>query len=163
MTEPTPEQLISTLARKFRVDVDTSATAAPAWLQVRAVQTFKPTINNTMVDDADMDSDGWGSDAKTGMKWALELGLLRKVGLTSGSYDPGQEAIRAAADDFGPDAVVHVRWYDRNGGPEAYEGYAQVGWSPNGGGPTALDIVAVTLSGNGARKPIANPTAPVGP
>lgn len=159
MTEPTPEQLVSTLARKFRVEVDTSATAVPAWLQIRAIQTIKPTINNTMVDDADLDSDGWGSQAKTGMAWALELGLLRKVGISTSEYDPGQEAIRAAADAFGPDGVVHVRWYDRDGGPEAYEGYAQVGWSPNGGNVTALDIVAVTLSGQGARTPITNPVA----
>lgn len=129
------------------------------WLQVRGISDFKPTIDSKMEDDSDYDSDGWSSSTKTGMGWKLEMTLQRKVGITSRAYDPGQEAIRAAADQFGPDSVVHVRWYDREGGLEAYEGYASVEWSPEGGEYTALDKAKTTLNGQGARTVIANPVA----
>lgn len=132
---------------------------AATWLQVRAVSGLKPTLDNTMEDDSDMDSDGWLSKTKTAMGWALELDLLRKVGISSNAYDPGQEIIRVAGESFGTAGVVHVRWYDRNGGPEAYEGYASVDWAPEGGKTTDLDKAKATLNGNGARLPITNPAA----
>lgn len=160
MTEPTPETLVSTLARKFRIDVDTSATSTPAWTQVRAISSLSPGIDSNMEDDSDYDSDGWGSNVKTAMTWSLEMTLLRKVGVTSRAYDPGQEALRLAADEFGADSVVHVRWYDREGGDESYEGYASVEWSPEGGAYTALDAASVTLHGQGARLTVENPITP---
>lgn len=155
MTEP----LVSTLARKFKVDVNTGTDVAPVWTPIRAIGELKPALDSTLEDDSDYDSDGWLSDAKTAMKWSLELKLIRKIGLTTEQYDPGQEFIRAAADQFGTAATVNVRWYDRNGGPEAYEGFAVVTWAPEGGGPTALDMVTVTLNGQGARETITNPAA----
>jgi hypothetical protein len=153
----TPEPLVSTLARKFRVDVNTGTAAAPAWTQVRAISSLSPSIDSNMEDDSDYDSDGWGSSVKTAMSWSLEMTLLRKVTVEGRAYDPGQEAIRVAADAFGPDSVVHVRWYDREGGPEAYSGYASVEWSPEGGEYTALDSASATLHGQGARTVITNP------
>lgn len=153
------EQLTSALARKFKVDIDTSLTSTPVWTQVRGIGELKPSIDSTLQDDSDYDSDGWGSQAKTAMSWALELKLVRKLGVTSSNYDPGQEKIRAAADAFGGDSIVHVRWYDRNGGPEAYEGHAVVTWAPEGGDAKALDTVTATLNGQGARLLINNPAA----
>lgn len=158
--EPTgDEQLVSTLARKFRVEVDTSPDASGTWIPVRAIGELKPNVDTTLEDDSDYDSDGWQSQAKTGMAWTLETKLVRKAGLTSGNYDPGQEVLRAAANSFGAAGTVHVRWFDRQGGPEAYEGFATVSWAPDGGGSTALDTVTVTLTGQGRRNDIANPAA----
>jgi hypothetical protein len=54
---------------------------------------------------------------------------------------------------------VRVRWYDRDGLPEAYEGIAIVTWAPSGGEYTALDQVEVTLTGNGPLTLIDNPVA----
>ncbi|WP_284291189.1 IPT/TIG domain-containing protein [Luteimicrobium album] len=52
-----------------------------------------------------------------------------------------------------------MRWYERQGSDgEAYEGDALVQWAPNGGDPTGLNSVAITLLGQGAREPITNPT-----
>lgn len=153
------ETLVSTLARKWRLDVDTSLTATPTWVQVRAMSSFSPSIDSNLEDDSDYDSDGWGSQAKTRMQWTLEATFIRKVGVTTGNYDEGQERIRQAADEFGADSVVHVRWYDREGGPEAYEGYAIVSWEPEGGDTGSLDRATVNLTGQGARLTITNPNA----
>lgn len=151
--------LTATNARKWRCDVNTGAIGSPVWTQVRAITAFQPTVTPTLQDDSDYDSDGWGADAKTMLKWGLTATISRKLGVTSGNYDPGQERIRAAHDKFSVDGVVQVRWYDREGGPEAYTGFAQVSWEPQGGGTDAVDTVNITLSGQGARTEIINPAA----
>lgn len=161
--------VVESTANTFKVSATSGGTAVNisadgsadyvegGWVRVRAIAGLKPTIDSNMEDDSDYDGDGWGSETKTGMSWALELDLLRKIGVVSREPDPGQEIIRLAADQFGPDSVVHVRWFDRNGGPEAFEGYASVSWEPEGGGPTDLDKVSAKLSGQGARLAIENP------
>lgn len=156
MTTPTP--LVSTLARKYRLDVDTGAVGTPAWEQVRGMSEFTPSIDTNLERDSDFDSDGWASQTKTQLAWMLEATLMRKVALAGGAYDPGQEALRLAAESFGADGVVSVRWYDRDGGLEAYEGKAEVSWTPDGGSTTALSSVKVKLTGKGARLTIPNPT-----
>ena len=72
-------------------------------------------------------------------------------------YDPGQEYLRAAGEAFGTANQAHIRWYDRNDGPEAYEGSASVAWSPDGGSGTDLETVTVTMAGQGSRTLITNP------
>ncbi|TDD88353.1 phage tail tube protein [Actinomadura rubrisoli] len=151
------ETLVSTLARKWRLDVNTGTVGVPVWTQVRAMGELKPQVEPNMEDDSDYDSDGWESETKTALKWTLEAKLLRKVGVTSGNYDPGQEKIRLASDQFGSAGTVQVRWYDRDGGPEAYIGFASVSWEPEGGETKDLDTVTAKLSGQGQRTTIANP------
>lgn len=155
MSEPT---LVSTLARDWRVDVDTGTTETPVWTQVRAITSFTPTVSATTQDDSDYDSDGWGSDAITMRKWSLTMTVGRKEQQDQAN-DPGQEALREASDQFGPAAVVHVRWYEKHKDDgEAYEGYALVNWEPQGGDTTSLKTVNVTLMGQGVREVITNPT-----
>jgi hypothetical protein len=159
VTTPAPETLVSTLARKFRLDVNTGTRAVPAWTQVRGITAFTPTLDTNLENDSDYDSGGWGSQTKTLLSWSLTATVKRGRGVDSGVYDPGQEALRAASESFGADGVAQVRWYDREGGDEAYTGDAEVSWAPSGGGVTALDMAEVTLTGKGARVQIANPTA----
>jgi IPT/TIG domain len=154
---PTTEQLVATLARKWKLDVNTGSVASPVWTPVRAIGELKPNVEANMEDDSDYDSDGWESETKTALKWGLEVKVLRKVGVTSGNYDPGQEALRTASTQFGSPGTPQIRWYDRDGGPEAYSGFASVSWEPEGGETKDLDTVTVKLSGNGARTTIANP------
>lgn len=150
------ETLTPTVNSAWRVDVDTSATETPEWVQVRAANNISPAVNSTVQDATDYDSEGWGSDAVTLRKWQIAMGLLRKTA-AAGTYDPGQEALRQAAEDL---ELVHVRWYDRSTTTgEAYEGHALVQWAPAGGGAEGLQVVNVTLLGQGARTTIANPTA----
>ncbi len=151
------EQLVSSLARKFKVDINTGTVGSPVWRQVRGIAELKPGLDTNLEDDSDYDSDGWKSQAKTQLGWTLEMKLMRKSGFTTGIYDLGQETLRLAADDF--PGTIQVRWYDRDGGPEAYSGYATVAWSPEGGDAKALDMATATLSGNGIRTDITNPAA----
>lgn len=154
------EKLVPTLARKFKLEVDSSAAKdGTGYIPVRAINDLQPAIADTLVDDSDYEDDGWGSDFKTGLKWSLVAKVTRKIGINSSSLDPGQEVLMAAHDQFGSDGLVRVRWYDRNGGDEAYEGYANVGWAPDGGPNTALSTGTFTLSGSGKRNKIANPAA----
>jgi hypothetical protein len=161
-----PEQLVATLARKWKVDIVTATSPGPppvvTWTPVRAIRQVAPGGDPNMEDDSDYDGDGWTSEVKTAQAWTLELTLIRKVGLTSNTYDPGQEKLRLAAFEFGAANIVHVRWYDRNGLPEAYEGFASVSWAEEAGEPTALSTATATLSGQGKRTNITNPTPPAG-
>lgn len=153
------EQLRSTLARKWKLDVNTGTVGSPVWTAVRAVGELKTQVESNMEDDSDYDSDGWASETKTQMKFSLECKVLRKIGVTSENYDPGQEALRAAADQFGSGGTPQVRWYDRDGGPEAYSGFVSVSWEPEGGEAKDLDTVTIKMSGQGKRTPITNPAA----
>ena len=157
MTTPAPaETLVSTLARKFRVEVNAGTRAAPEWLQVRGITSLAPSIDTNLEDDTDFDSDGWGSQTKTLMSWSLETTVKRGKGVETGVYDPGQEILRTAAESFGADGVVNVRWYDRDGGPEAYSGDAEVSYTPTGDSPSSLAMADITLTGKGARLLITN-------
>lgn len=151
--------LVTALARKWRVDVNTGTSASPVWVQVRGLNNVTPGISATLQDSSDYDSDGWGSDEKTMLKWNLALSLFRKKS-DAGAYDAGQEALRDKSDQFGAGGIAHVRWYDRTvGSSEAYEGYANVSWEPGGGSASDLESVTVNLTGKGARVDIANPAA----
>lgn len=151
------ETLASALARKFKVDV--RAIGSSVWTSLRGINSLTAGIDTTTQDDSDFDSDGWASTVKTALGWNLAVGLIRKYGALTEVYDPGQEILRAASDKFGTDGLVEVRWYDREGGDEAYSGTASVQWEPSGGGPTDLDNVNVTLLGQGKRTSITNPSA----
>lgn len=148
MTAGTP-----TTNKKWRLDVDLDPAGSGNWAQVRGLNNVGPNLNNTIQDATDYDDDMWGSDAVTGRKWQVTATAFRKT--YTGAYDAAQEFLRAAAD--GLDAV-HVRWYERgitNG--EAYEGTGLVQWEPQGGDPTGLSQVNVTILGQGARLPITHP------
>jgi len=153
--------LVSTNVRKYKLEVDTAADpTVPTWTQVRAVAEFKPDMPPNLEDDSDFDSAGWQSQTKTALAWTLEVKVIRKVTPdATKAYDPGQEKLRACALAFGASGVAHVRWYDRDGGPEAFEGTAEVTWKPDGGPMTATDSVTVTLTGKGVLNPITNPAA----
>jgi hypothetical protein len=61
---------------------------------------------------------------------------------------------------LGPTGVGHFRIYDRDGGPEANTGFAEVKWDPDGGSPTDLEAVSFELLGKGAPTLITNPNSP---
>lgn len=160
MTAP-EEPTISANARKWKLEVDLADAPAPAdWQAVIGVQDFKPMNAPTMQDDGSYDDEGYGSSSKTGLAWSLEIEVVRRRAVTNDTvYDAGQERLRTQADLFGQLGVAHVRWYDREGGPEAYEGWAEIEWAPKGGKRTDLELVTVKLSGKGKRFPITNPLA----
>lgn len=162
-TEKTPLGA-STLNRKWYLDVNTGTLLLPVWTGVFGISDLQPSVDTTMQDDSDYDSEGYRSSTATALGWALNLTLQRKTTVAAADeYDPGQEALRLVADEMGTDNRVHIRWYEMNGdlGPqtEAFEGHASVSWSPNGGPMDALSTVAVVLQGQGKRTAIAHPDA----
>lgn len=159
MTVTPPEALTPTTNAKWRLDVNTSEPATPAWEQLRAMQSFTPSVNPTTQDATDYDSEGWGADAVTLRKWVNAIVLGRKLG--AAGYPASQEFLRGAAD---AGETVEVRWYER-GIPtgEAYSGTALVQWEPQGGEASGLAVVNVTLLGQGERLEIAHPEAPPPP
>jgi hypothetical protein len=137
------------------VDIDTGTTGTPTWTPIYGVVNFQPTHNTTLQDDSDYDSGGFKSSTATAIEWGATLTVSRKVVESAPTtYDPGQEALRAASNNLGVANAVHVRFYEMTvGGPrvESYAGYAAVSWSPSGGAMDAIDQVQVTLTGQGPR------------
>jgi hypothetical protein len=144
--------MTTALARRFKVDVSTDGTN---WVPFKGINDLNPAISPTLVGSDDYDSNGYSGFEKTMLGWVLTIKALRKT--VAGVFDSGQELVRAAQLQFGDDARVYVRWYDRNGAPEAYSGQALVGWAPSKTGVADLDEVTATLTGDGVLTSITNP------
>lgn len=153
----------STTMRQWYLDVDTaSSLVTPTWVGVFGVMELKPGLDPTKQDDSDFDSKGFQSKTKTAEAWSVELKVGRKVQVADGTqYDVGQEFLRTKSfGKMGPDNSVHIRYYEmQDNGPrvEAYEGWASVGWSPDGGKMEDLNLVSVTLDGQGQLNLITHP------
>ncbi|MBK3631560.1 hypothetical protein JHN52_01010 [Streptomyces sp. MBT97] len=157
MSTPTP---VTALARRWRLELDMSAAKDGSdWQLVVGVTDFKPAAEPNIEDSSDYDSGGWAGNTKTGQSWELGVTINRKINDQVKTYHPTHEVFRLASFAFGSASQVHVRYMDRDGLPEAYEGTAIVTWTPSGGETTALDQVEMTLTGDGALVPITNPLA----
>ena len=164
MSSTIPERVplgTSTLNRDWYLDVDTASSAsAPTWAGVFGITNFQYTISANNADDGDFDSGGWDSSTKTSQGWSVVATVSRKLqsDVTPAAYDPGQEFLRTASDQYGNAGRVHIRWYKNDDAKvEAYDGWAIVDWAPQGGDRNALDTVQVTLTGQGARAAITFP------
>lgn len=144
--------MTTALARRFKVDV--SADDA-TYIPFKGINDLNPPISPTLQAADDYDTDGWASFEKTMQSWILTIKALRKT--NAGVFDPGQELVRARQTGFADNARVYVRWYDRNGAPEAFKGRAIVGWVPSKTGVADLDEITCTLTGDGILTPITNP------
>lgn len=164
MTQPNQ----STLARKWTLEVNTNGApanfASPTWTTVKGLYDFTPdNLIPKLEDDNVYEDSGWGGKTKTELSWQLAAKIMRRTVPTDvTSYDTGQEKLRALARVFGPSGVGDFRWYDRDGGPEAFRGWANVTWSQDGGSTTDLEKVTVTIDGKGPNTIITNPNAPGG-
>lgn len=145
------------LARKFRVDVTTDLTLAGGWLEVAAINDFSHNATPNLEDASSYDTEGYASFEKTFEEWVARATFSRRI--TGGVYDAGQELIRGrSVGQWGDNARVGVRFYDRFGGPEAYKGVALVGWERAQTGVKNLDAATVTFTGTDVPlQPIANP------
>ncbi|QJT04351.1 hypothetical protein G9272_32050 [Streptomyces asoensis] len=157
MSTPTPT---NALARRWKIDLDMAAAKDGSDYQnIIGVTDFQPNAEPNIEDSSDYDSGGWAGNTKTGQSWEVSLTINRRINDQVKVYHPTHEALRAAAFGYGSASEVRVRYYDRDGLPEAYEGIAIVTWAPSGGETTALDQVEVTLTGNGQLSLITNPVA----
>ncbi|WGH93876.1 hypothetical protein QDX21_03495 [Auritidibacter ignavus] len=153
--------LASKLARDYAVEVR-PLNGAQEFVRVRGINNLTPGFEPNFEDTTDYDNDGWTSQEKTMQGWSLQLGMISKMDTESNALDKGQQVLQDAHDKFGSDSMIECRWYERDGGDEAYEGVATVQWEPQGGSATDLRTVNVTLQGNGGRRHIDNPAKNTG-
>jgi len=143
---------VPTINTKWRLDVNIGSTGAPNWVQARGMSNFNPAVASTVNDSTDYDSVGWGSDNVSLRKWQPSGTFMRK--LYTGAEDPGQKAIRQAADSL---SALEVRYYERVPGGAAYQGTALAQWDEQAGDPGGNSTANFTLLGQGARTTITNP------
>ncbi|KUF19589.1 phage tail tube protein [Streptomyces silvensis] len=161
MSTPTPPAETETaLARRYRLELNTGTEAAPVWALVPGVQEFAPKVEPTQQKSTTYDDEGWADSTVTELAWSIETKLAHRCHPTTRAFNAAQERLRLASENFGSASRVHIRYYDREGRPEAYEGFALVTWEPDGGAADDLDTVKVTLTGKGPRRTITNPAAP---
>jgi hypothetical protein len=158
MATPTEQ---TALARRWRLQIDMSSTQDGSdWQTVLGVTDFKPPAPDPNIEDSsDYESGGWNGNTKTAQSWELSVTINRKINDQVKVYHPTHEAFRQAAFKFGSGSMVHLRWYDRDGLPEAYEGSGIVKFEYSGGEHTALDQVEITVTGDGELAMIDNPAA----
>lgn len=155
-----PQQ--STLSRKWVLEINTNTVASPIWTVVKGMAELTVTQAEPNLEDDNVYEDlGYTGQTKTALSWKAEGKIARRT-LPSDvtTYDVGQEKLRTLSLLLGPNGVAHCRMYDRDGGPEAFTGFAEVTWAPDGGTPTDLEMVSFTLTGKGAPTSITNPNSP---
>ncbi|MFE7073808.1 phage tail tube protein [Streptomyces sp. NPDC057620] len=158
MGTPTEE---TALARRWRLQINMAYPddlVTPDWVTVIGIAEFTPPApqpNNE--DSSDYESAGWNGNTKTAQEWELPVTLNRKINDVVKVFHPTHEKLRQAAWKFGSKSKAHLRWFDRDGLPEAYEGKGIVQWEYSGGEHTALEQVTVTITGDGELLLIDNP------
>lgn len=152
MANPVTTVSSTSLARRFKAEVSKDGTT---WTPILGINDLNPQVSATTQDANDYDTDGWGRSEVTLRSWSLDIKANRKM--TASAFDPGQELCRAASDQFGTGARLQVRWYDRNGGTEAYSGTALVEYNQSKTGVTDIEEVEIKFTGDGPRTLITNP------
>lgn len=148
------------LARRWLLEIDMSDTETPDWGQCVAITEFQPEYEPNLEDSGTYDDEGWDDSDKTGMGWKITLKINRKKTPDDTAYHPVHERLRRAGIvHWGAKSKIGVRWMDRDGMPEAYQGKALVKWTPDGGDKNALDQVEIELTGSGKLIEIDNPLA----
>lgn len=150
----------TTLARKFRVDVTNDLTLAGGFVQLNGLDDWNDDVSPNLEDTSAYDTTGWGSSEVTFNDWTATASIFRR--LVAGVYDPGQEMCRARRGQTGDAARIGLRWYDKNGGPEAYSGVALVKWARNNTGVKNVEKATITFTGTDIplNIGIANPGTP---
>ncbi|MBZ6250575.1 phage tail protein [Streptomyces olivaceus] len=158
MSTPVPTDQTE-LAREWRLEINMGTSEAPDWQLCPGVREFQPASEPNIEDASDYDSGGWAANEKTGQAWELSVTIRRKKSEDAKVYNTVHEAIRLAHFAYGAANKIHLRYMNRNGLPEAYEGKAIPNWQPSGGEYTALGETEITFTGDGPLTPIDNPLA----
>lgn len=150
---------ITDIARKFIVDIDTGYPGGgPTWVQLTGITDFKPMVDETLQSRGTYDND-WEGSQRTKLKFTAEVTFLRNKTL-AGVGNAAAEKIRTSTTEFGEAGLVHFRYYDREGGDEAYEAYCNAKWARANTAHDDLDAVTVTFTDFGqGRIEIVNPAA----
>lgn len=144
------------LAREHELEINTGTTAVPVWTVVRGWTNMQPAAETERTDDTHAHSAGWkqGKVAQRGVTLAFELQSLRNA---AGDLDPGQQALRDAAEKVGSDSLEEFRFYHKPTG-EGFQYFASVELAWPGGGVNDNATASGTLEIDG--KPTAVTVAP---
>lgn len=135
------------LQRKWRWQINTGSAAVPNWQTVVGLQEFTPNIEPTDQEDNDYESDGWGGSTRTMLVWGLEANISHRKDTATHVENSVHAFLRLASMAIdAADGVVHMRWFDKNGSLEAYEGFGLVTWAPDGGTMADLERVSITVT-----------------
>jgi hypothetical protein len=125
---------------------------------VNGLNSFTESTDDNTEEDNAFEDNGWGSSVVTQRTWSIEAeGRRKRTDATAFTPDAGQEAILKASRVAGFAANIAVRWFRRDGAPDAFQGVATVSGFARGGSTTDLEPFNFTLNGQGAPVEIANP------
>lgn len=140
------------LARSTQVDISVDNVT---WLKLPGSTDTAPQFTPNKQDATDYDSGGATSSEITTTSWSVVCKYNKLM--SSGVPDPVQETIRACMNQYGDAARLYVRWYDTDGGDEAYQGRAIVELQRSKTAVADIAEITVTLTGDGAATAITNP------
>lgn len=155
-----PVQTVTALARRWACEIDMNPSGAADWQPLVGIEEFKVTADQRRENDEAYEDTGAARQAITGSSWRVDAKIIHRAGVDGVTFNTVQEYLRTQA--LAANAMageVHVRYYDRSGTGEAWDGRALVDWNPDGGNGGARDTVGVVLSGQGARAAITNPNS----
>lgn len=162
MSTPTTEIGFS---YEYAVDVNLALPGQPDnWQNIRFISAVDPQVTSVTQDGATYDDNGAPHPIKTSESWTLGF-TVQAHRLPDGTYLPELERILALA---GPEAVGNAasgvfRWYDDPVGAEpnpdeAYQGTGTVAVTRQNTGNDQIGGWTVTVTGQGRRQRIANPS-----
>lgn len=156
------------LASSWRLLVDTAydqtlvTPATPVWSVVYDLVDFSPgapefaKVDTTTYDSADPTTGLVStSQRKVSQTQVLSGSRLRNV-YAAPEDNAGWQEIRDASKN---NKLVHVLWFNTDPSGEAFHGYADPSYAPQGGGPADRGVDQITLELQGNRQAIANPMA----
>jgi len=138
--------MVNALARKFAVQVTADLTLASGWTALNGILDLDPEITPSTEDATAYDVNGWSSVEPTLQAWTLQATFFRRYA-AGNVYDAGQELVRACIGQFDSAARIGVRWFDKNGGPEAYSGVSIPAWKRSNTAVKNLEQAQVTFTG----------------
>lgn len=156
MSTPTPT---TALARRWKMDVNLGDDDVADWQPMIAITEFQPTFPPNIEESTTYDSDGWTENEKTLQSWEVAATFNRRINDQTLVFNDVHEALRQTAFGSGSSSKISIRFYDRQGLPEAYQGRCLVEWEDQGGEASALGQVSITLTGDGPLVMIDNPLA----
>lgn len=143
---------------RFRTQLETST---GVWETMRRVKSLDlPPVIAEFADASGFENDGYGSQEIVAASWTATIGIWAGIDGSSLPLEE-QEFVRLASmDPFGNSgnrSRLHWRFYDKNGGPEAFDGYGYSTWKYDGGDWKGLAGATITVMGDGPLTIITNP------
>jgi IPT/TIG domain. len=143
------------LASRFRVDLTEDLDLAGGWTQLVGMNDLKPNVAQNLVETSSYDNDGFESYEKTFQGWSLVATCWMRT--VTGLIHPSLQLLVDRELAWGDGCRIGVRWYDKNGVPEAFQGVAVVQTERGNTGVKDPETKTFTLQGDGVLTPISNP------